>query len=245
MTEEWNGEEIDLLAAEYALGLLSGDTLAEARRREMTDPGFALLVDRWNERFEPLIGEIEPVQPDGNLWDRIRSSIEAPEQRPVELDSMRRRLNIWKGYSAAITAVAAALLLVVGLRTAEPPQPVPAPATAPAAGPMMVATLAPETGPPSLTATYDPATQLLVVAPAVLGSVQGHDHELWIVPEGGTPHSLGIVTPAAPRRMRVPPAMDETLMASATIALSAEPSGGSPTGLPTGPIVASGKFARI
>lgn len=245
MTEERRGaEELDLLAAEYALGLLSGDDLGDARRLEMADPIFAAAVDRWNGRFEPLLDEVAPVQPDHALWDRIRATIEAPEARPVELGALRRRLAVWKGYSAAVTAVAAALLLAVGLGTTDqPPQTSPAQPTA--AGPMMVATLAPEEGPASLTATYDPATHLLVVAPAVLSPVQGHDHELWVVLEGGTPLSLGLVAATAPRRMTMPANMGDELLARATLALSAEPSGGSPTGQPTGPIVASGKFTRL
>jgi anti-sigma-K factor RskA len=240
---EPHGEEIDLLAAEYALGLLEGDERAQAERRAVREPDFAALVDEWNMRLAPLLESVAPVAPDAALWDRLRASLEEPDKRPVELVSMRRRLNLWKGYSAAVTAIAASLLLVVGLRTADKapvPQPVPA-----AARPVMVATLAPETGPASLTASYDPATNSLVVAPADLNPVPGHDHELWIIPNDGKPRSLGLVAASRQRRMPLPAGLSPELIEAATIALSAEPTGGSPTGQPTGPVVASGKFTRV
>lgn len=237
-----SGEEADLLAGEYALGLLEGGELAEAQRRSLRDPNFAALVERWNVRLEPMLAQVSAVNPDPSLWQRIAGSLEEPQQRPAELDQVRRRLALWRGYSVAATALAASLLLVIGLRPApEAPAPVPAPA---APQPVMVASLAPENGAVTLTASYDPATNSLVVAPAAMSPVPGHDHELWIVPEDGTPRSLGLVAATETRRMALP-ALPRTLVETATIALSAEPAGGSPTGQPTGPIVASGKFVRI
>jgi anti-sigma-K factor RskA len=239
---ELHGEEIDLLAAEYAIGLLEGGERAEAARRAAREPDFAFLVEEWNERLAPMLDTVAPVAPDPALWERIRTSLEEPDKRPVEIVAIRRRLTMWQGYSAAVTALAASLLLVVGLRTAESP---PAPQPAPPIRPVMVATLAPETGPASLTASYDPATNSLVVAPAALNPVPGHDHELWIIPDDGKPRSLGLVAASRQRRVTLPAGLSPGLVERATIALSAEPTGGSPTGQPTGPVVASGKFARV
>jgi anti-sigma-K factor RskA len=239
---ELHGEELDLLAAEYALGLLEGDERVEAQRRFAHEPAFAASVAEWNERLAPMLEGIAPVQPDAALWDRIRALLEEPDRRPVELVAVRRKLSMWKGYSAVVTALAASLLLVVGLRTADKP---PAPQPAREVRPVMVATLAPETGPASLTASYDPSTNSLVVAPAALNPVPGHDHELWIIPDDGKPRSLGLVAASEQRRFTLPAGLAPSLVETATIALSAEPTGGSPTGLPTGPVVASGKFSRV
>jgi anti-sigma-K factor RskA len=239
---ELHGEELDLRAAEFAIGLLEGAERVEAERRAAHDSGFAALVEEWNQRLAPMLEDIKPVAPDPALWDRIRASLEEPDRRPVELDTVRRRLTMWKGYSAAVTALAASLLLVVGLRTADKP---PVPQPAPAVRPVVVATLAPETGPASLTASYDPSTNSLVVAPASLNPVPGHDHELWIIPDDGKPRSLGLVAASQQRRVTLPAGLSPQLVETATIALSAEPTGGSPTGQPTGPVVASGKFLRV
>lgn len=239
---EPHGEEMDLLAAEYAIGLLEGDEREQAERRVAREADFAALVEEWNQRLAPMLDGISPVAPDPSLWDRIRTSLEQPDKRPVELVAIRRRLTIWQGYSAAVTALAASLLLVVGLRTADK---APVPQPTPAVRPVMVATLAPETGPASLTASYDPATNSLVVAPAALTPVAGHDHELWIIPEDGKPRSLGLVAASQQRRVALPAGLSPGLIEASTIALSAEPTGGSPTGQPTGPVVASGKFSRV
>lgn len=236
-------EEFEALAAEYVLGLLEGEELKRARRSEAESVEFASLVERWNERFLPMLEEVPAVEPDPALWDRIAGSIEAPQARPVDIGHVRRRLTLWKGYSAAVTALAASLLLVIGLRTADQ-----APAPAPPIGTeqaLMVASLASEEGPVSATAAYDAGTNSFIVAPAALSSVPDHDHELWIIPAGGAPLSLGLVRPHQTRRIALPATVPAALVESATMALSAEPAGGSPTGQPTGPVVASGTFLRI
>lgn len=240
MTEEPIGEELDLLAAEYALGLLEGEALEDAGRRGARDPAFAALVEGWTVRFAPLFSAFRSLEPDPGLWDRISASLEQPDKRPVEFASVRRRLTLWKSYSAAVSVLAFSLLLAVVLREPEQQS-----APAPAVRPVMVATLAPEAGPPRVTAAYDPATNSLVVAPVALSTVPGHDHELWIIPEGGTPQSLGLVSPDGQRRFPLPPELSSRLVATATIALSNEPAGGSRTGQPTGPVVASGTFSAV
>ena len=85
----------------------------------------------------------------------------------------------------------------------------------------------------------------LVVTPAALAPVVGHSHQLWLVPAEGNPHSLGLVTPGDARRIAVPAALVRTFAADATIAISAEQEGGSPTGQPAGPIVATGKLRPV
>jgi anti-sigma-K factor RskA len=65
--------------------------------------------------------------------------------------------------------------------------------------------------------------------------------ELWVLPPGGTvPRSLGVL-PAAGTQVVLPsmPAAGTALM------VSLEPPGGSPTGLPTGPVVYAGKLQQM
>ncbi|MDQ4087135.1 MAG: anti-sigma factor, partial [Pseudomonadota bacterium] len=61
----------------------------------------------------------------------------------------------------------------------------------------------------------------------------------------GTPVSLGLVQAGAPQRLRVPAQVARHFQARSTIALSVEPPGGSPTGLPTGPVVATGELLAV
>jgi anti-sigma-K factor RskA len=74
----------------------------------------------------------------------------------------------------------------------------------------------------------------------VVGSVPpaaGKSYELWALPRGGAPVSLGLLpaTGRAERTLSEP--QRAALLAADKVAVSVEPTGGSPTGSPTGPIV--------
>ena len=65
----------------------------------------------------------------------------------------------------------------------------------------------------------------------------GHDYELWALPKGAAPVSLGIL-PAAGASSRTLTSMQKQALAlSSQVAVSIEPLGGSSTGQPTGAIV--------
>jgi len=61
-----------------------------------------------------------------------------------------------------------------------------------------------------------------------------------VIPAGGKPRSLGIMGSRKQMHMRLADELATLLQQGATIAVSIEPRGGSPTGKPTGPVVASG-----
>ena len=65
----------------------------------------------------------------------------------------------------------------------------------------------------------------------------GHDYELWALPKGGNPVSLGVL-PAEGTSTRALTVIQKAALASSSqLAVSIEPPGGSPTGQPTGDIV--------
>lgn len=240
---DMNGEELDRLAGEYALGLLEGDDLAGAARLLAEDEDFRNRVARWSGRFGPLLDQVEPASPPPDLWARVERAI-APDAMPARPEGsnvvlLRRKVNLWRGYSAAATALAASLALFLVTR---PDAPVPAP---PAEG-ALVAAMSAEGSAARLVANYDPDRHMLIVTPAAgIQAVPGHAHELWLIPADGKPRSMGLVVPGAPRRIEVPEPMLGELKPDATLALSVEPTGGSPSGSPTGPVIAAGKLARI
>jgi anti-sigma-K factor RskA len=101
-----------------------------------------------------------------------------------------------------------------------------------------VAVLADDRG-PSLLATFDPRHNVLTLKR--VGSFQeGADQslQLWALPEGGAPKSLGVL-PAGPVVRLV--ALEPQLRQSPALAVSLEPKGGvaSETG-PTGPVLFKG-----
>ena len=68
--------------------------------------------------------------------------------------------------------------------------------------------------------------------------------ELWLLPAGGqAPVSLGVLEGSRTTGARWGSPPRGLLEAGAALAVSLEPTGGSPTGQPTGPVVSSG-FAR-
>jgi anti-sigma-K factor RskA len=66
---------------------------------------------------------------------------------------------------------------------------------------------------------------------------------LWLIPADGTPHSIGVM-PEKTMRVTVDEKMADQFDTGVTLAVSLEPAGGSPTGLPTGPVLASGKLVQ-
>lgn len=236
-------DERDLLAAEHALGLLTGAELMEAHRLAGEDQEFARAVAEWEERLAPLADEARAVEPDPRLWERIRSAIAAGPGVGAEVIALRRRLTVWRTVAAAAGAAAASLALIVGWQASrEEPVEVARPAER---APVMVATLASPEEETSLSVAYDTSDSSLIVTPGRMAGAAGHDHELWIIPAGGQPVSLGLVRADGPQRITVPRQVAPHFRARAGVALSVEPAGGSPTGQPTGPVVASGELIVV
>ncbi|MGI8611471.1 MAG: anti-sigma factor [Sphingomicrobium sp.] len=199
--------------------------------------------------MSPLLGEVEPVAPPDALWTQIEQAIASrAEQAGLEPSNviqlqLRRRVNLWRGYAAGATALAASLALVLITQPATQPSVTSQPIVAAAPAPL-VAMLGDETRDMKLVASFDPASRRLMVAAASdLPADPTHSHELWIIPADGKPRSLGTM-PGPKMRAQLPLPMASQFREGVTLALSVEPIGGSKTGLPTGPVIASGKLER-
>lgn len=234
-------DERESLAAEYALGLLEGDGLASARELYRNDAAFRADVGGWLGRLAPLLDEVPPVAPPAGMWATIERGV-GGEALPNNVVQLRKRLNVWRGVAAGASALAAALALVMVIR---PLPQAPAPPVQQAPVEAMVAVLGDEERPGAMLASWNPATRNLTLAEADGAAVEpGRAHELWVIPADGTPRSLGVMEQRPMLRVAVPADMSQQLHQGATLAISVEPAGGSPTGLPTGPVIASGKLER-
>jgi len=240
-------EDFEALAAEYALGVLDGLERREAEALLARDPAFAAAVARWRDQLAPLAEEAAPAVPSAGLWDRIEAEIEpAPTFRMAEAprESLWSSLAFWRGFSAIATMSAAALAVIVVLPPPAPPQPSGF-QNAVATGPVMAAPVMGESG-ALVAAAYDPKDSMVVVTPT--GKVPltaAQSMELWIIVGDKAPRSLGVIDPANPSLHRMPADVRKELAAGAALAISIEPRGGSPTGAPTGPVVAQGKLTAI
>jgi len=126
-------EERDLLAAEYALGLLDGDALRQARVLAATDPDFAAAAAAWQTRLAPLLDALPAVEPGPKMWERISRAIAQAPRGAANVVDLGKRLRLWRAYAAGVTALAASLALLIGYeatRNAPGPVPIEAPAAA-------------------------------------------------------------------------------------------------------------------
>lgn len=244
MSDERNiPDEPNGLAAEYALGLLTGAELRQARALARTDLAFRQEVARWRGRLAPMLDEVDAADPPSSAWHAIERGLGATVDGG-NVVQLRQRANRWRAISAAMTALAACLAIFIAVR---PPAPAPAPVSVerPAAAPPLLAMLGEEGKGTKVVASWDPDAQRLVLA--VTGDMPAdprHAHELWVIPAGGKPQSLGTMGDKKMTHMQVADALARLLEQGATIAISVEPPGGSPTGAPTGPVVAAGALTK-
>ena len=101
---EFSGDE--LLAAEYALGVLAGPDRATAERRMARDRAFAALVAAWEQRLAPSGRARLP------RWRRhLTCGIASPRSFPPRLRTRRilESLAFWRGFGIASTLAAACL----------------------------------------------------------------------------------------------------------------------------------------
>ncbi|SPH17647.1 hypothetical protein DEA8626_01171 [Defluviimonas aquaemixtae] len=213
MTER-NGHmpEREALAAEYVLGTLSFAERLTAEALIESDVNFAQSVESWQERLSPLNEDYAEIVPPQGLDKRIEARLfpKAPPARKVGW--------LWGLLAGAAVAVAAFFVFV-------PPQAPPATVTA---------TLTGEGQELVVAANYDPDQgELTVSRTAGPAAGEDQDYELWVIPEGETPISLGLLREET---LRVPL---DTLPAGATLAITLERAGGSPTGAPEGELIAA------
>ena len=242
-------DEADLLAGEYVLGVLDGPTRERAAERARRDPVFAAAVDAWQRRLTPLIDQIGPVTPPERVWAGVVAAVAAEAIRPasnvVSLTPRARvwdRVGPWRAATAGSLAAALALALFILFRPAQTPLPA---ATASAPAPPQVATLATSTGKALFVATLDPIRRTATIVPVGALRSAGRAPELWIIPSGAPPRPVGLIAAARTTSMSLGTAVLAGVGGKAQLAVSLEPPGGSPSGLPTGPVVATGPLSTL
>jgi anti-sigma-K factor RskA len=220
-------EDIDGLAAEYVLGTLDASerTAVAARRRREGDLDAA--IGAWERRLSPLTDAIPPLEPPAGLFSRIEARLAGAGGGSGQIIELERRVRRWRNLAAAASAVAACLLVAIGVREMVRPQ-VPS---------SYVAVFQKDDVSPAFLLSVDLATRTLSIRMVAAERQPGKSYQLWIATEqsGGVPQSLGLIEDRSDITRTVLTAYDPSVVQKATFGVSLEPAGGSPTGRPTGP----------
>ncbi|WP_298492035.1 anti-sigma factor [uncultured Maritimibacter sp.] len=219
MTEQDLPYDDTALAGEYVLGLMSMQDAAAFQQRLNREPALRILVRDWQEGFVTLTDDIQPVVPPSRVWRGVNTRLFRGNSAPRWLMG---------AIPTFLVAALAVLLLVVP----------PAGLVRPPSDPVYHIDLAREDGTLVLAAGYDGDTGELYVIPEQAPD-EGTVHELWIIAGDNPPVSMGLLPADAPARLAVAPEV-AAQMGGAVLAISVEPPGGSPTGAPTGPVIATG-----
>ncbi|OWQ90364.1 hypothetical protein CDN99_13470 [Roseateles aquatilis] len=230
-------ERADLLAAEYALGTLRGGARRRFERLLPAHPALRSAVAAWQTRLQLLAGQVQPVEPPVHVWRAVQQRLfgasapagDVPRASGAPAGGWWHRLGLWRGISAATTAAAVALAVMV-IRPEPVTPPVVIVLESTAEGLQVVKT--------GFVASVSADGRALVLRPLGPLSLDArHALELWAVPKQGSPRSLGLIATGAASTTVIRAGL---LQDTNAFAVSLEPAGGSPSGAPTGPIVSAG-----
>lgn len=211
------GAEAD--AAEYALGVLPEPEREAFEARLAAEPDLAQDVAVWTEYFSTLVDHFPAREPPPAIFRRIEAALHGPPRKP------RWRLLLPYLVGAVAGATMAWVAMISGVLLDPEGQP-----------PDVRAEL---TGDMTLAVRFDPPGRTLAVDLTDGAAPEGRVLELWLIPAGRAPLSLGVLG-ADGRLVRVLPALLAEHMPGAVLAVTDEPTGGAPDGAPTGKIRARG-----
>ena len=218
-------ELAERLAAEYALGTLRGRARERLRRWMGEDATIARAVAEWEARLNPMAEAVAPRTPPARVWREIENRL-----GPAKSE----KGFFWKAIGLVATGAAAALLLMTVILPPEK-----------AATASYVAVLSdPKTQKAVLYVSAgrkDNQLRVKALDPSI--QVPNASLELWALPRGGKPRSLGLV-PADKGVLQLAAVADQALADVPMLAVSLEPAGASRTGAPTGPVLYSGPCVK-
>lgn len=219
--------QLDALCGEFLLGTLQGAARRRFERALRDEPLVALRLRHWQRLFAVRYAETISVTPSSAGWRRLVDELQLRRLQP----RWWQRVGFWRGWAIGATA---ALLLALGLNLVPPREP----------ALVDIARLSGQAQPATVVAAASAdyrTLRLRATRPVVAGPTQSY--ELWVIPAGGgAPISMAVLG-QLDARLQLAPAQAEQIRRGATLAISVEPAGGSPTGAPTGPVILTGEVS--
>jgi anti-sigma-K factor RskA len=219
---------LDALAREYVVGTLRGRARARFARVLGASLGARRAVLTWERNLAPLARTVKPVAPPPDTWSRIEAELGVRKPQP------QRSAGYWPALAASLALVAVLLgALYVGQRGQVAEADYVAVFTDDVLGPVW------------LVRGFEQTRELRVSTVNPRAKPAANSYELWMLPGGGAPPvSLGLLPDAGAGQLALSAAQLAVLGQTPALAVSLEPAGGSPTGLPTGPVLYTAPLLR-
>ncbi|HEX7606756.1 MAG TPA: anti-sigma factor [Usitatibacter sp.] len=218
-------DAIKALAPEYVLGTLRGGARRRLEAMLRDNRALAAEVRLWEDALTPIAEGVAPLDPPKRVWSNIESRVASARAAPPAS-------GFWRAFGLVAGGVASVLFAFFAWIS-----------VAPRAEPLFVAVLA-DTAPRMVVSMHQPDL-LRVTVMKPWGGMENRSLELWVLPKQGAPRSLGLVSNVpGDTTLRISPS-DPRVQGANALAVSMEPAGGSPTGLPTGAVVCSGMIATV
>ena len=227
---------LDALAAQYALGTLSSRARRRLAAAGRTDSAVGAALRDWELRLASLADAVPGIVPAPRVWANVRRRLGlAPEApRPHPPMPWWASLSLWRGLAFAGFALAFALgVSVLAPRSERPDERI------------VVLLAGPDAKPVLLVSADRGGRYLTVKAVAPVAIPADRALELWALPEGRDPLSLGLVPAAVIARLPLGAPAGIALQNIPALAVSLEPAGGSRTGKPTGPVLYTGGVQNL
>ena len=227
MSQEEDHNDDTALAGEYVLNLLEDDERAAFEARLVAEAALRDRVREWDESLVDLVAGVSPVPPPPMVKDRLQATL-FPE-------TIRRKRSLWTWLTGSI-----AVAIIVGFVVLMPSL-----LQETAYEPTFTASVAAEDGTLVVAAHFIAETKALELVRETGDARPGRVLELWLIAEGSdAPMSLGVLPDDAETRFTLSPDVAQQLT-NGVLAISDEPSGGSPTGAPTGDVLAIGPVTSL
>ena len=223
----------DIVAAEYVLGVQPTDERRAASARVETDMSFARLVDQWELRLSPMAGAYPEVEAPSGAKAAIDRRLFQASAPASAKSGFWGNVAFWRGLAFATLGLVA---LISAINRYDPPSEEPS---------RLVASLADKGTDVVSVVVYDADHDQVSLSHVSGERESGHDFELWIIKGQNPPVSMAVIPVGAAIELPVDSAAKQKLAEGAVLAVSLEPAGGSPTGQPTGPVVAAGPLKTI
>lgn len=226
-----NGDE--LLAGEYVMGVLTAEERRNVEARLLTDQAFAETARRWEADLSAFNDDYRPMNPSTDVLQAVEERLFGAERKPNLFARVWDSTALWRALAVVFIAINLGFALSgLGLTLPKVTD----------SGALVADLRGKDIPSMNLLVRYDDDRGALHVTPV---AAEGEKSlELWLVQEGQAPTSLGVLPQTGDGEIIVPVNMRERISEGMTFAVSLEPYGGSPTGIATGPVLASG-VARL